>query len=184
MSLEVEQKFRVDDLDALLRRLADESINLGEAVTQRDDYFNHPAKDFKQTDEALRIRCLGDENRVTYKGPKQSSRTKTRRELEFGIAPGERGREQFRDLLLALEFRPVRTVEKQRRTAALEWDGVHVELAVDRVEGLGNFAELEATSEDDDFQAAEQAVLALAEKLELSDVVRRSYLEMLLADDS
>lgn len=181
MTLEVEQKFRVDDLSALLARLAKHAVALGDVVTQRDDYFNHPLKDFAETDEALRIRSCGEENRVTYKGPKRSLQTKTRCELELPIAPGSTGRAQFRELLLALGFRPVKMIEKRRRTGLLTWKQWEVEVAVDQVVGLGDFAELEIAAEESQFAAAEQALLSLAETLELVQVERRSYLEMTLA---
>lgn len=184
MSLEVEQKFRVADLAAVTSRLSARSLELGGIQTQRDEYFAHPDRDFARTDEALRIRSCDDANRVTYKGPKQSAQTKARREIEVAIASGETGRGQFRELLLALGFRPVRTVEKQRRTAHLQWQGLDVEVAVDHVVGLGDFVELEVVSTSDDLAAAERAVLSLAESLELSEVERRSYLQMLLANDS
>ncbi len=184
MSLEVEQKFRVADLAAVLSKLSAHSIELGVGRSQRDEYFAHPAKDFARTDEALRIRSCDEANRVTYKGPKQRVKTKTRREIEVAIASGEAGRGEFRDLLLALGFQPVRMVEKLRRTGRLRWQGMDVEVAVDHVVGLGDFVELEVVSENDALAAAEQAVLTLAEALELFDVERRSYLQMVLANNT
>ncbi|MEX0867829.1 MAG: class IV adenylate cyclase [Pirellulales bacterium] len=183
MSLEVEQKFRVADLAAVLSRLTARSLELGGKQTQRDEYFAHPGRDFARTDEALRIRSCDEANRVTYKGPKQSAQTKTRREIEVGIAAGEAGRGEFRELLLALGFQPVRMVEKQRRTGRMRWQDMEVEVAVDHVVGLGDFIELEIVSLSDDFAAAERAVLSLAESLQLSEVERRSYLQMLLAKE-
>ena len=61
-------------------------------VVQVDQYFAHPARDFAQTDEALRLRRVGKQNFITYKGSKIDATTKTRREIELPLAPGEEAR--------------------------------------------------------------------------------------------
>src|SRR3990172_1174758 len=121
MNLEVEQKHRVVDATSFLRRLAELGARLGPPIVQVDQYLNHPCRDFAQTDEALRIRTVGDATFVTYKGPKLDATSKTRHELELPIAgrPGE-----FSDLLTALGFKPVATVEKTRRPFTLDRNGL------------------------------------------------------------
>ena len=44
----------------------------------RDLYFNSPLRDFKESDEALRIRIKEEGARLTYKGPKLDKETKSR----------------------------------------------------------------------------------------------------------
>src|SRR4051794_13543350 len=70
MTYEVEQKHRVTDKPALIARLRERGCSLEEPIQQSDQYFAHPCRDFAATDEALRIRVVGDESFVTYKGPK------------------------------------------------------------------------------------------------------------------
>ena len=53
--------------------------------THLDLYFNSPLRDFKTSDEALRIRIKEDGARLTYKGPKLDLETKSRRELTVKI---------------------------------------------------------------------------------------------------
>ena len=79
MQYEVELKFPVADLGAIEARLVELGTRFDEAVTQVDRYFAHPARDFARTDEALRIRQVGNACYVTYKGPKVDAATKTRR---------------------------------------------------------------------------------------------------------
>ncbi len=79
MKLEVEQKYRVVHPAELRSRLVALGAKFAPAVRQVDAYFNHPARDFAQTDEAFRIRSIGDENYLTYKGPKLDRTVKTRR---------------------------------------------------------------------------------------------------------
>jgi adenylate cyclase class 2 len=116
VSFEVELKHRVDDEAALVARLAECGAVLSPPITQSDQYFAHPSRDFAQTDEALRIRVVGDQAFVTYKGPKLDTATKTRRELELPLDPSDAGGRKFAELLAAIGFTPVAVVTKQRST--------------------------------------------------------------------
>ena len=80
---EVECKYPVDDLPRVEIALARMGAKIGAPVRQTDKYFAHPSRDFAATDEALRIRVSGEENYITYKGPKVDATTKTRREIDF-----------------------------------------------------------------------------------------------------
>ncbi|MBL9082032.1 MAG: class IV adenylate cyclase [Planctomycetales bacterium] len=180
MKLEVEQKFRIDDPAALRQRLSDCGVKFAAAVRQSDAYFNHPARDFARTDEALRIRSIGDENFVTYKGPKLDRTVKTRHELEQPIAPGRAAAEKFTELLVALGFRPSAVVDKSRSAALFKFGGVDFELAWDEVDGIGTFLEIELVVDAEARDTAKSRILALQQELGLTTVERRSYLEMVL----
>lgn len=180
MKHEVEQKFRLRDPAAVAARLESLGIRFGDAVRQSDTYYNHPARDFAVTDEALRIRRIGSQNFVTYKGPKLDKTVKTRRELEQPLVDGDEAASQFAELLTALDFRRSAEVVKHRRSATLERDGVHFEVCWDEVERLGMFLELELVVGDGDLETAKARIGSLQRELELADVERRSYLEMIL----
>ncbi len=184
MQYEVEQKHRVDDLDALVERLAERGASLGAPIEQSDQYFSHPARDFAATDEALRIRRVGGASFVTYKGPKVDATTKTRRELELPLHADDTDGSQFAKLLTALNFTPVATVRKQRRPFHVEVSGRRVEGALDDVDGVGTFVELELSADDAELAASQQIIRNLANELQLGPSERRSYLEMLLANNS
>jgi len=180
MNYEVEQKFRLADPDRIATWLAARGVALEPAVLQVDEYFAHPARDFAATDEALRIRSVGEQNWVTYKGPKIDASTKTRRELELPIEPGQAGAARFAELLTALGFSHVAAVRKRRRTATVPFQGCDVEVAVDNVEGVGQFCELEISADAAGLDAARAALAALAAEFGLTENERRSYLELLL----
>ena len=63
----------------------------------------------------------------------------------------------------------------------LLWEDRRIEVALDRVEGLGSFVELELIAEQAGLESARQCVTSAAARLGLSETERRSYLEMLLA---
>jgi adenylate cyclase class 2 len=180
MAIEVEHKYRIGDLADIERRLAGLHATIAAPQLQVDAYFAHPARDFAQTDEALRIRRVGERNYVTYKGPKLDATTKTRREIELPLPPQASGAAGFSELLEALGFRPVREVRKQRRQVEIDWQGWHVEAALDEVAGLGHFIELELVTEESELDAAKAALASLAQRLELNNGERQSYLELLM----
>lgn len=180
MTFEVEQKFPVADFTALEQRLLDSGVQWRELVSQADRYFAHPCRDFAQTDEALRIRQVGSQNRITFKGPKIDATTKTRREIELPVRDGQAAADAWEQLLLALGFATVACVHKSRRRGTLVWQEAEVEIALDEVTGVGHFIELELVADEQTLEAARQRILSLATHLGLSGAERRSYLEMLL----
>jgi adenylate cyclase class 2 len=180
MPLEVEQKFRVHDLATIAVRLAAYGAKLSDPELQVDRYFNHPARDFVQTDEALRIRSVGETNFITYKGPKLDRTTKTRREIEIPIATGETAAFALAQLLGALGFRPVADVRKRRREVTLDHTGRAIEVVLDEVEQVGTYVELECVVDEAQMEAAKRAIASLAAELGLVENERKSYLELLL----
>ncbi len=177
MQLEVEQKFRVTDHAAVREQLLTLGAEARGVDEQWDEYLRHPGRDFTVTGEALRLRRVNGQPFITYKGPKQSHAVKTRRELEFplGIA-GER----LPELLEALGFQSVAQVSKHRERFHLTHDGMDVEVALDVVDRVGRFVEVEVVAEEEAIENAQRAVLTLAQELGLTELEPRSYLRMLL----
>jgi adenylate cyclase, class 2 len=179
MRYEVEQKFPVTDLANLEKRLRDLGATISAPQTEADLYFAHPARDFRQTDEALRIRHKGEKNFVTYKGPKIDSTTKTRHEIDLSVPAGGEAASHWQALFEALGFQPVAEVRKSRRKAQIPWLGREVEGSLDEVEGVGSYFELELIADSTDLEPAKSCLASLAENLGLRESERRSYLELL-----
>jgi adenylate cyclase, class 2 len=180
MKLEIEQKLRIDDPAGLRAKLVAMGAVFRDQIVQRDAYFNHPSRDFGVSDEALRIRSVGDENAITYKGPKLGGGVKTRREIELPFGAGQSTAEQLGEVLVLLGFRPTAVVEKRRTPGEVTVDGVHFELAMDEVEGLGSFFEIELVVDDAEREQAQGRIQSLQAKLKLERVEPRSYLRMVL----
>jgi adenylate cyclase class 2 len=147
---------------------------------EADLYFNAPDRDFRLTDEALRIRCIGPANYVTYKGPRRDTTTKTREEIELALPPGEAGANDFARLLERLGYRRVAEVRKHRAEFSLQRDGHTLHVCLDDVVGVGPYVELEIVAEESALAAAQATVLATAAELGLGPSERRSYLELYL----
>lgn len=180
MSYEVEMKFPLNDTKHFVPLLRGVGAEESETQTHIDRYFNHPAKDFAESDEVLRLRSIGDKNVITYKGPKIDLVTKTRQEIEVDFERGAEGVIQLAQVLTLLGFRESLTVHKTRRVFHLDWHEREVEVLLDNVEGLGEYAEIETIALEGDQDVAKECVLSLAEKLGLEESERRSYLRILI----
>ncbi len=179
--LEVEMKYAEADFAALEAQLRQWGAREDPPRADADHYFNAPDRDFASTDEALRLRRIGERNFVTYKGPKRDPSTKTRTEIEVPLAPGHAAAADFARLLTSLGYRPVAVVRKARRVFHLLRDGFALEATLDDVEELGHFAELEIRAPEEQVDAAQRILLQTAAELGLTHGERRSYLELLLA---
>lgn len=177
MQIEVEQKFPVADLAAIAEQLRTLGAVSAGPRDEADTYYAHPARDFAQTDEALRIRRVETSAWLTYKGPKLDATTKTRRELELPLGTDPA---RWATLLEVLGFRPVTEVRKHRQKLHVPWQGRQVEISLDEVAEVGTFLELELVTDESDRPAATAVLASLAERLGLSQSERRSYLELLL----
>jgi adenylate cyclase class 2 len=178
--MEVEQKFPVPGFEAIQSELERLGARLSGPNTEIDVYYRHPARDFAATDEALRIRRVGETNSLAYKGPKIDPTTKTRKEIDLPLPPGPEGREPWSRLLEALGFSPVAEVRKRRVKARVPWEGRSVEISLDDVDEVGTFVELELLVQSADVEPAKACIAALARRLGLCGGERRSYLELLL----
>lgn len=198
--LEVEAKFPLPPAARarVEAELARRGVAFGDPVTQADTYRRHPVRDFAETDEALRVRVVTGSDgvprgKLTYKGPKLGGFTKTREEFEPALQPGEQNVQALAAALDRLGFAPVRTVTKTRRAAAVDDagpDGVtrSFHITRDEVEGLGEFLEVETTTDaapgTPAADGAGAAVRYLAGTLGLGEPEPRSYLELLLGRDA
>jgi adenylate cyclase class 2 len=188
------------------RRLRDADAERVERVTQVDTYYDAPHRDFAETDEALRLRqerrdldadddgssdaddcdsggaddrdpADAETTRLTYKGPLIDAASKTREEHETAVADGDAAAAIFD----GLGFEPAAVVEKEREFFDL--DGYTVTL--DRVDGLGEFVEVEAeASEGADVDSVREGAFDVLRRLGLDpdEQIRTSYLGLLLDD--
>ena len=184
MPYEVENKYRIEDVPATAQALIALGTEFSPAIEQIDTYFKHPVRNFAQTDEALRLRRVADQNQITYKGPKIDRSTKTRVELELPLAAGADRFSQYQELLERLDFQPVSEVKKRRQIGHLEWEGLPSKSAWTRSRAWGILLNWKSSPIRKDWSGPKSCVTRLASELGLSAPERRSYLEMLLEKDA
>jgi len=181
MQYEVEVKYKLEDVEQFRKTLLENQAEFVSTVEQEDLYLNHPCRDFAETDEAFRIRRIGSENRLTYKGSLLDQETKSREELELTFSPDAHAAMQMQSLLEKLGFQPVHSVQKIRDTYHCLFESTSFEVVIDQVEGLGWYVELECCVDPSEHEVTRKKILKLAAKLGLGPgVERRSYLRLLL----
>lgn len=191
-TVEVEQKFVVVDPRGLREKLLSLGAIENELQLHADTYFAHPSRDFAVTGEALRIRRVNGVVLVTYKGKReQPGVLKVRRELEWALAhpnsenganpvPGDPDGTKFQELLELLGFRSVATVVKHRRPFYFPCEFKGLNVTIDRLDQVGDFAEIEQLVSPDGIESARDSITTLAARLGLCQAERRSYLQILL----
>ncbi|HID47383.1 MAG TPA: class IV adenylate cyclase [Methanococcaceae archaeon] len=179
--IEVELKVRLNEEEVL--NLPDKLKKLGfrrhGKEEEIDTYFNGIDRDFRKTDEALRVRKSMDLERgdtryyLTYKGPRMDEISKTREEYQVGVEDGE----TLEVILEKLGFKKVLPIRKLREI----YRRGDIVVSLDKVEGIGYFAEFEKTvkspSEKED---AIKELMDIIRSLNIGEerLVRSSYLEL------
>ncbi|MGB0063840.1 MAG: class IV adenylate cyclase [Terracidiphilus sp.] len=141
MAIETEIKFRVDDLDALARKLESAGFRCRTPRTfESNVLYDTPDRQLRARTEILRIRSYDSRWTLTHKrlprsGPGED-RHKHRIETETEIAHGE----ALADFFLSLGFVSAFRYEKWRA----EWTDGEGHCVVDETP-IGNYAELEGS---------------------------------------
>jgi adenylate cyclase class 2 len=174
--IEVEVKAKISYPNEIIKRLNTQATFFKE-VYQEDIYFNAPDRDFKITDEALRIRSSsGEESALTYKGPKIGKLIdKTREEISVSI----KDRKSIQIILEKLGFLPVAKVSKKRLLFRFN----DLSVSIDFVKDLGEFIEVEGlVKTQKEITSKRTKILSFLKALNipLEDCERQSYLELLL----
>jgi predicted adenylyl cyclase CyaB len=178
--LEVELKAWAD-LDAARARLEALGKKLEKSSVKEDLYLCAPEADPRtcdpRRDRVVRIRIEGDEALVTAKRKKIEGGVETSEEIELSVSSAR----ALRSLLDYMGYRPF--LKKRKESRAYAWgEGVHVEL--NRIEGLGDFVEIEALvpveSSPATVDLARQATFAIARDLGVASRIEpRPYAELL-----
>jgi len=191
--IEVEIKVKISDPNQVRKRFEENKGVYKISLHHEDTYFNMPEglRDFKQTDEALRLRKSIEFNRdnkamaqkinyfITYKGKKIDKTTKTREEIEVKINEIE----DMKNLLKLLGFREVFTVVKERELYEFLFKDVKIEALIDYLPILKqHFVEVELMTESyEDIKKSKKILFQFLEKfgIKKEESIRTSYLELI-----
>ncbi len=166
---EIEVKGKIDNKEEIIKKLKSLNFSFIEKKIQEDIYFNGIDRDFKKTDEALRIR---DDNGIyflTYKGPKIDKISKSREEIEVKVED----KEKLRKILKKLGFKESLTIKKIREIYKKD----NITVCIDYIENLGYFIEVEKETNKYDEKEVKQ-LLDLLKDLGVKQLITKSYLEM------
>lgn len=192
--IEVEIKVKITDPELMRKHFIEKQGIYKFSLTHEDTYFNMPngLRDFKKTDEALRLRksikfiknnyAEDQESEVyfTYKGKKIDNSTKTREEIDLKIE--DYGK--MKRILSLLGFKEVLSVKKERELFKFEYENYSIEALIDYLPVLNqHFIEVEYLT--DSSEKIEEIKEVLFDFLSLfnikrEDSVRKSYLELVI----
>ena len=179
--MEAECKFRVHSPEETRMHLQEIGAVFLKLENHRDIYLRHPSRDFRSTDEALRIREIDGEPFITYKGPRMAGPIKIRPEIELPMVSGTT--EDWLKIWGHLGFEIALTVPKSREVYRFEHHARNLTITLDHVETLGYFAEIERiVMNNSEIERAQQDIQEVGRMLHLSQIVQRSYLGMLLGN--
>jgi adenylate cyclase class 2 len=173
MAVEIEAKLRVDSLQQVAKGLERLGASCEGELLEIDHYLDDGSLSLAADDSALRVRCrpgAGDGRiSVAYKGRPRPGRFKEREEIEVPVAGGDSVFELF--ARLGYETRII--VKKTRQT----WRACGCVVALDRVERLGHFVEIEGPDQE--------AIADVQRRLGLGDIahIADSYASMLSAEN-
>jgi adenylate cyclase, class 2 len=142
---EFEIQVRVENLAPLLAELEKNGEFKGEK-RQIDEYFSPAHRDFtavRPVAEWLRLRESGGKATINYKFWNRDEKGRSTYADEQETAVGDIA--VLRKIFEILNFRKICTVDKVRKA----WQYKQYEIAVDSVQGLGDFVEVEQLTEED-----------------------------------
>ncbi len=172
--IEVETKIEVSSLPEIADRLRSLGAEDLGSSSQQDTYLNAPHCDYAHTDEALRVRETESGIEITYKGPKQKhSGSKARKEITLSVESAQDAIALFTAIgfFVSAHVRKERTEYRYRDTT----------IALDHVEGLGTYVEIEVLT-DNDISAAQNTIESVKKELNISGAhIPVSYLELLVS---
>jgi predicted adenylyl cyclase CyaB len=143
MHTEIEAKLKVDSLQEIEDRLRQLGAAFVAELSQEDVLFDDVCNTLTRADSCLRLRsqAAGGKTKyiLGYKGTKEKSSFKKRREIEIEVSSGESAKAIFS----ALGYEQKIIVEKKRSLYRFG----DCEIALDRLKLLGDFVEIEGPDE-------------------------------------
>jgi adenylate cyclase class 2 len=182
MNVEVEIKIEINNFEEIKIKVAKRG-KLIKSIKQVDDYFIPSHRDFfaqkPHPVEWLRIRTNPDKVIFEYDksiNKKANGEQECAEEYETEISNAE----EFRKILNFLDFKKVITVDKQREY----WDCGNLEIALDKIAGLGDFIEVEAKGNFENTTKAKEACLKFLKELGIKNAeqlqINKGYPVLLL----
>jgi adenylate cyclase class 2 len=171
MCTEIEAKLKVDSLQEIEAALKNLGAEFVAEQFQTDIHFDNADSTLSKSDQALRLRRQEINGKVkfflTYKGAREKSNFKKRREIEIEVSNGD----SMQVLLESIGYKKTLSVEKKR----LLWRFGGCEIALDELPQLGTFVEIEGPDD--------KTITEVQQKLGLSDYqhIPKSYAGLIKA---
>jgi len=161
--MEIELKFPLLNSEETINKLNSLAKPEKNGILQKDTYYNPPHKNFldkKPISEWLRLRESKKGNSINYKRWHNDSGNTTSCDEHETLIDNLK---EYREILTSLGFKEVIVVEKLRST----WSYKNTEIAIDMINDLGKFIEIEAKGEFKDKKEAEKHLYSVLNELNI-----------------
>ncbi|MEA3515363.1 MAG: class IV adenylate cyclase [Nanoarchaeota archaeon] len=156
--MEIEIKARLKDKKKVATKLKQLGAEEQKQKHQFDQYYNHPSKDIRETNEYIRLRYLHNKNKGKFCYHVNAG--DATKEYEVPVEDIN----TFKQILKLCGFSPLGLIDKKRRTFDLD----SFEITIDEVNGIGDFLEIEIDGEINEVKVKKARCLKLLEKIGLS----------------
>ena len=157
--MEIEVKATYNNKEKLRESLKKLGAKQEKTKHQIDEYYNHPSRDTRKTNEYIRLRYNTGENLGTF-AHHINIADGVNKEFEVGID----NLEVFKKIINNFGFQLLGVIDKERETYKLE----EFSITLDDVKDVDNFIEIEVDGEESEISEKKEKCLKILEKLGIS----------------
>jgi adenylate cyclase class 2 len=156
--VEIEIKATFEDKEKLIKSLKSIGAEQEKAKHQIDEYYNHPSRDMRKTNEYIRLRYKSGDDKGVFAYHVNIS-DGVNNEFEVPVEDIK----TFKKILEGLNFPLLGVIDKKRETFKFE-DFI---ITIDEVKDIGNFIEIEMDGEESEINSKKAQCTELLEKLNI-----------------
>lgn len=157
--MEIEIKARFSDKEKVEARLKNIKAKEEKKKHQIDEYYNHPQRDTRKTNEYIRLR-LSPASKEGVFAYHLNLRNGVNKEYEVKVDDVD----TFKKILELSGFQLLGIIDKKRKAYTFK----NFTITVDEVKDVGNFVEVETDGEEHQIDEKKAGCLAVLEKIGLS----------------
>lgn len=157
--MEIEIKATFDNKEKLKKSLKSIGAKPEKTKHQIDEYYNHPSRDTRKTNEYVRLRYNNGENKGIFAYHINIS-DGVNKEFEVPVEDIK----TFKKILEGLNFPLLGVIDKKRETFKFK----DFTITIDEVKDIDNFIEIETDGEESEIESKKAKCIELLEKIGLS----------------
>lgn len=156
---EIELKFKVENLEKLIKVLEQKGCNISPIKIQCDTIYVSDINNTESTEGSIWLRVRKENDKIELNYKKQSKKKMESEEIEFEASSYELANK----FLKALGYKAWVEVNKKRRYSKYK----EYNICIDEVERLGSFIEIEILVEDNNNEDYEAKLSEIAKELNI-----------------
>jgi adenylate cyclase, class 2 len=158
--MEIEIKAQFEDKEKVKEALASLGAKEEKVKRQIDEYYSHPSRDTRKTNEYIRLRYKPGENKGVF-AYHVNIADGVNKEYEVEVD----NLETFKEILKNFGFPLLGVIDKRRETFKLD----QFSITFDEVKDIGNFLEIEVDGEESEIEEKRAECIEMLKKLGLSE---------------